>query len=194
VFIELAEILKCPGPHEESFLVVANEGMVERSVQQGVVGCPVCQAEYPIVRGVVRFGNAPSPRAAHRVTDAETLHALLGIEGPGGYVVLIGGAARRADELAQRLEGVHFVAINAPDDVTERPHLSLLVADGNVPLRTGMARGAVVSGDSAYDPWPSEAARVTLRGRRLVVEGETLEVPGMEPLASGSGLWVGQRS
>jgi len=185
-------MLKCPGPHEESFVVVATEVMVERSVRQGVVGCPVCQAEYPIVDGVVRFGETPSPRAP-TVTDAETLHALLGIAGPGGYVVLVGTAARRADDLAARLEGVHFVSVNAPEDLTERPHLSLVVADDVVPLRTGRARGVVVSGDFAHDPWLAEAARVTLRGRRVIVEREGLDVPGTRPLASGSGLWLGER-
>lgn len=193
MFIELAETLKCPSPHQESFVVVATEAMAERSVRQGVVGCPVCQAEYPIVDGVVRFGEAPSPRAPPPAADVETLHALLGIEGPGGYVVLIGAAARRADELAARLEGVHFIAVNAPDDLTERPYLSLLVADDQVPLRTGVARGVVVSGDFAHDPWPTEAARVALRGRRVIVEREGLDVPGTRPLASGSGLWLGER-
>jgi uncharacterized protein YbaR (Trm112 family) len=194
MFIELAEMLRCPGPHEETFVVVATDVMEGRSVRHGVVGCPVCQREYQIVDGVVRFGAAGSPRAPHHGADGETLHSLLGLDGPGGYVVLVGAAVERADELAVRLDGVHFVGINPPPHARERAHLSLLESDGSIPLRTAVARGVVVGGDYAEEPWPGEAARVTLRGRHVIVEREGIEVPETRPLASGSGLWLGERS
>jgi len=193
MFIELAEMLKCPAPHEETFLVVATDAMAERSVRSGVVGCPVCRAEYPIVDGQVQFGEAPRRPRPRVEAPVETLHALLALEGPGGYVVLVGAVARRADELATRLEGVHFVGVNPPDDADERPHLSLLVAGGSIPLRSRMARGVVVGTDFAEESWLAEAARVTLPGRHIVVEGEGFDVPATRPLASGSGLWVGER-
>lgn len=193
MFIELSEMLRCPGPHEETFVVVATDVMDERSVRQGVVGCPVCQAEYRIDEGIVRFGTAGSPRPPHGGSDVAVLHSLLGLEGPGGYVVLLGSAAERARDLATLLEGVHFVGVNAPEHVRESARLSLLESDGSIPLRTGVARGVVVGPDYAEDPWLAEASRVTLRGRHIVVEREGVEVPDARLLASGSGLTLAER-
>lgn len=193
MFIELSEMLRCPGPHAVSPLVVATEAMEGRSVRRGVVGCPVCRAEYPIVDGIVRFGAPPHPSPPHHVSPPETLAALLGVSGPGGYVVLVGATARCADELATLLDGVHWVGVNAPQDVAERQALSLLEADGMIPLRTRMARGVVVGGDFALSPWLDEAARITLPGRHVVVEREGVEVPDLKPVATGDGLWLGER-
>lgn len=193
MFIELSEMLRCPGPHEETPLVVATEVMEGRSVRRGVVGCPACGAEYPIHDGIIRFGEPPRPRDPHHVAEADTLAALLGLGGPGGYVALVGAACRRAEELAALLDGIHFVGINAPPGAVERDVLSLLESDGMIPLRTGMARGVVVGGDFANAPWLDETARVVLPGRHVVVEREGVEVDGLTGLATGRGLWLGAR-
>lgn len=194
MFIELAEMLRCPQPHEETYLVVSTGVMKGRSVWLGTVGCPVCASEYPIVNGVVRFGIPEQPREPHQAADVDAIHAGLGIEGGGGFVVLVGTAARLAGELRARLEGVHFVGINAPPDQEESDTLTLMAADGTIPLRTQMARGCVIGADFAYAPWLDEAARITLHGRRIVALREGVTVANAEPLASGMGVWVGERS
>jgi hypothetical protein len=52
----------------------------------------------------------------------------------------------------------------------------------------------VVGADVATAPWLDEAATVLLRGRRYVVEREPFEPPaGINQLASGHGLWVGEK-
>src|SRR5256886_4597704 len=86
-------------------------------------------------------GSHPASRIPHPV-DAETLQALLDLSGPGGYVVLVGAAARHAVGLAGLMGGIHFVGINAPADVEELPILSLLVCPSMIPLRQTIARGA----------------------------------------------------
>jgi hypothetical protein len=108
-------------------------------------------------------------------------------------VILLGSAARAGAGLAQLLDGIHCVGVNAPDDMVELPVLSLLRCDVGVPLRTSVARGVVVGGELASSAWLAEATRVLLRGRRLVVAGEHPAPPGVKHLVTGQGLWVGEK-
>src|SRR5213594_2269714 len=198
-------MLRCPETHEEAFLLMSTGEMVGRMVRSRILGCPICRREYAIVRGVVNFsgpgtGEGLPPRQKYAVAagapprspDAQTLQALLDLSGPGGYVVLVGSAARHAVGLAGLMGGIHFVGINAPSDVAELPVLSLLVCDKLIPLRRAMARGVVVGLDRGAPPWIDEALRVLLRGRRLVIEDERATPgAGLKQLAVGEGLWVG---
>lgn len=206
--IELTEMLRCPEPHREEMLVLSTGEMRDRMVRSGVVGCPVCHKEYPIARGIVNFRRSKErvfkeqsgPRPAYTPpsplpsAEATNLQALLELSGPGGYVVLVGAAARQAPRLSALMTGIHFVGINPPSEMEEQPTLSLLYATEKVPLRTAMARGVVVGADLATSPWLVEAHRVLLRGRRFVVENEEPELPiGLVKLAAEHGLWVGEK-
>lgn len=199
MFIELSEFLRCPEPHEATFCVVAPDAMVGRRITRGVVGCPRCRREYPIEDGIVRFGEAEAgdggagPAVDAEPPDPEVVQALLGVSGPGGFVVLVGAAARLAGPLAERMDGVHFVGINPPPDVTASPVLSLLVHPARIPLRDAMARGVMLGAGHAAPRWIAEGARVLLEGLRLVVSGDRVVAPGLEQLAAGRGLWVGQK-
>src|SRR5213079_625008 len=200
-------MLRCPETHEEAFLVMSTGEMVGRMVRSGILGCPVCRKEYPIVKGVVNFsargpGEGLPPRQKYAVAsgdpprspDAQTLQALLDLSGPGGYVVLVGSAARHAVGLAGLMGGIHFVGVNAPDDVAELPVLSLLDCEAMIPLRQTVARAAVVGPDRLGAEWLAEARRVLLPGRRLVIESERVAAPvGLTQLALGHGLFVGER-
>ncbi len=205
--IELTEMLRCPEAHELDVLVLSTGEMAGRMVRSGLVGCPVCKHEYPIVRGVVDFtgggrrdagGGPASTPPASRIShpdEAQTLQALLDLSGPGGYVVLIGDAVRHAVGLASLMGGVHFVGVNAPGGIEELPVLSLLRARALIPLRPVIVRGVVLGADVAVPPWLEEAHRVLLRGRRFVVEREDMvPPPGIRKLAVGQGLWAGEKS
>jgi len=177
-------------------------------VRSGILGCPICRREFPVVKGIVNFAGSgmrdagsvadaeaahPASRISHPV-DSETLQALLDLSGPGGYVVLVGAATRHAVGLAGLMGGIHFIGINAPADVEELPVLSLLVCPGMIPLRQTVARGVVVGSDRLGPDWLAEARRVVLPGRRVVIEGEDVPVPvGLTRLAAGEGLVVGER-
>lgn len=191
-------MLRCPEPHTDGFMVLATGEMLGRMVRSGIAGCSVCHREYVIKDGVVDFGGpslepSATPHRAPR-TDAPTLQALLDLSGPGGYVVLVGDAARHAVGLAALMGGVHFVGVNAPSDVEELPVLSLVRSAAAIPLRQTIARGVVVGSDLARAPWLAEARRVLLPGRRWVVESENVELPqGISKLAAGQGLSVGEK-
>ncbi len=204
--IELTEMLRCPEAHREEFLVLSTGEMSGRMVRAGVVGCPVCQREYEIVDGIVHFSGHGKRETGHvddatfpvsRIpfpgADAQTLQALLDLSGPGGYVVLLGSAARYAVGLAALMGGIHFIGLNAPADVEELPVLTLLVCGTKIPLRDAMARGVVVGSESSGALWLAEARRVLLPGRRLVVENETARPDGITQLATGQGLFVGEK-
>ncbi len=206
--IELTEMLRCPERHEEGFLVLSTGEMLGRMVRSGVLACPKCGREYPVVRGVVQFsgsrepgagsGAAPSTTAPRSPlpapVDAHTLQALLDLSGPGGYVLLLGSAVQHAVGLAGLMSGIHFVGVNAPDDVAELPVLSLLDCGTMIPLRQKVGRAAVVGPDRLGPEWLAEARRVLLPGRRLVIESERIAPPpGLTQLALGHGLFVGER-
>jgi hypothetical protein len=209
--IELTEMLRCPEPHREEFLVLSTGEMSGRMVLSGVVGCPVCHREYQVVEGAVEFDAAAEtssgaprrpPRAASPPAggghpardDAATLQALLDLGGPGGIVVLVGESARQAEGLAALMGGIHFVGVNAPADVEELPVLSLLRCAIGIPLKAAMVRGVVIGADAAAEPWLTEGHRVLLRGRRYVLESETVALPtGITRLAAGEGLAVGEK-
>jgi len=196
VHIDLTEMLRCPEPHDEAFLVMSTGEMRGRMVRSGLLGCPVCGREYPLIKGVARFSGIGEQRAVSSAlpVDAESLQALLDLSGPGGYVVLVGNAARHAVGLAGLMGGIHFVGIDAPPDVEELPVLSLLSCDSMIPLRRAMARAVVVGRDHAEAAWLAEAERILLPGRRLVVEREDVTPPaGLTRVASGRGLLVFER-
>jgi hypothetical protein len=162
-------------------------------VRRGVIGCPVCHAEFPIVNGVVHFGYvAPSRESSKVLYDAEALEAFLDLQGRGGYVALVGYAARNAKDLAERLPGVHVVAVNAPGTVPTES-VSVLVAPDVLPLKTRSVRAVALGQDLAAPAWQEEAARVVLPGLRIVIENDAAEPEGIEVLMRGGGLLVGQK-
>jgi len=203
--IELTEMLRCPEPHADAVLVLSTGEMSGRMVRSGIVGCPVCRREYPVVNGVVDFSgrgvrgavSAAPPGTAPRAplpVDPQTLQALLDLSGPGGFVVLVGSAVRHAVGLAGLMAGIHFVGVDPPPRAEELPVLSLLQCGRTIPLRQAMARGVVIGGEAARAPWLDEGVRVLLRGRRLVLEEAAGAPPaGVTRLASGEGLWVGEK-
>ncbi len=194
MFIELTEILRCPRDHAESYLVATPIVMDGRRIVRGVIGCPECKAEFPIVDGVAYFSprvERASGDAAGPAYDAAALAAFLNLDGPGGYAVLVGRAARHAQALGALVPGVHLVAVNPPADVVPSPMLSLLLAP-SLPIRASAVRAVALGADHAGPPWLGEAVRILLPGLRLVVEDERAGPPpeGVSELARGSGMLV----
>jgi len=198
MFIELTDHLRCPQDHEESFLVLVPDEMRGRQVLRGRLGCPVCQAEFPIVDGIAEFGGERGARPPQPVPgggpDPAAILAFLGIEGPGGYVALLGDAARFAGPLMDLLPGVHFVAVNPPGDSAPSERLSILRA-ARLPLKRRALRGVVVGRPEAEDPaWCREAFEALLPGLRAAGTGAVPDAVGFELLGQAGGWWVGRRA
>jgi len=196
MFIELTDHLRCPADHAEAYLVLLPRQMTGRSVIGGMLGCPICLAEYPVQDGILELGAAPPVTDYSARADdpsAEVLHTFLGLEGPGGFVVLIGDIAREAEALTGLLPGVAMVAVNPPPSV--RPTAVISVVHSPVlPLKQRSVRGLVLGSPEAADAeWRDRAVGAVLPGLRLVGRETAPALAEFELLASAGGWWVGRR-
>jgi uncharacterized protein YbaR (Trm112 family) len=191
MFIELTDHLRCPADHTESYLVLLPDQMEGRSVRAGRLGCPVCGRTYTLSDGVLDLGGGGAPLPETTLLGPEALTALVGLGGPGGYLVLVGrpGAAWR--EVAERNPGIGLVAVNPPSDVADEPGISVL-RGGVLPLKSRSMRGVVLGSPFGGDPgWVAEAVRVVLPGLRVAGEGPVPEPGALELMAAAGGAWVG---
>ncbi|MFI5235718.1 MAG: hypothetical protein ACHQXA_08410, partial [Gemmatimonadales bacterium] len=168
MYIELTDHLRCPADHAESFLVLLPGETVDRSVRSGLLGCPVCNAEYRIVDGVVLFPASPERLSVRAPVTAEAVQAFLGLAGPGGYAVLVGDVAGIVTALAAAVPGVHFAAIDPIEPVIESRIVSAIVSD-RIPFKTASLRGVVLGGGyGGAAAWAAEGLRAVLPGLRVV--------------------------
>jgi uncharacterized protein YbaR (Trm112 family) len=191
MFIELTDHLRCPAEHDESYLVLLPDRMEDRSVREGRLGCPVCGRTYMITDGVLDVGGAGSPDPGPTLLTAEAATAFIGLSGPGGYLVLVGGPAAAWRDVAERNYGVALVAVNPPADVRDEPGLSVL-RGGALPIKSRSMRGVALGKPWGDDPaWVREAARVVLPGLRIAGEGQVPDETVIELMAATGGVWVG---
>ncbi len=190
MFIELTDHLRCPAGHDERFLVLLPDLIEGRSVRSGQLGCPVCGRVFRLDSGVFDAGDAPPPPPNRSALTADALTTLVGLHGPGGYLVIVGAPAALAGEVAGLFPGVALVAVNPPPGVADGDLLSVL-RGGMLPLKAKSMRGVVLGASFGEDVhWVKEAARVVLPGLRLVGEGADPRVEAVEVMASAGGVWV----
>ena len=191
MFIELTDLLRCPNPHDESFLVLLPDRMDGRSVRTGQLGCPVCGRTFDLMNGVFDAGGAPAASAENTGLGAENVSVLIGLSGPGGYLALVGPVASLWEDVARLNPGVALVAINPPEEVKDSAGISV-VRGGVIPLKSRSVRAVVLGKPYADDPaWIRDAARLVLPGLRVVGEGDQPPEDLIEVMASAGGVWVG---
>ena len=197
MFIELTDHLRCPADHDEAFLVLLPDQVEGRSVRTGTLGCPVCDRRFTLREGVLDLGDAPPARSGGaEVTrlSGEALAPLVGLSGPGGYLVLVGPPAAAWRDVAALLPGVGLVAVDPPPGVADEDGISVL-RGGRLPLKAHSMRGVVLGPPYGGDPaWVAEAARVVLPGLRVVGEGVDPSPETIDLMASAGGVWVGTRA
>ncbi len=199
MFLELTEILRCPAPHDESYVICAPVLMDGRDVVRGGLACPVCRAEYAIIERVAWLAppeervTGADPSAAPSALTAEAVRTFLDLQGQGGFVVTVGTAGRIGRDLAALLPGVSFAAVNPPPAVTPSLELSVVRSPRLLPIRRHSLRAVIVGADVAGGPWLAAAADALLTGLRIIVEDEGTAPPGIVELARGAGLFVGEK-
>lgn len=162
MLLELAEVLACPrcGPPRNVVVVVHEQA--GRRVREGFLGCPACEARFPIRAGTVRMravperaeaGSDPQPQpepageGAHPPAggaEASLIAALIGHRGGGGVVLLGPGLEGAASALAGLLPGTEVVTLLTGDRPSETPVEALKGVPGGEG-RTAEAAGAGVS-------------------------------------------------
>jgi len=197
VFIELVDVLRCPNPHEETWLVLAAEQMNERDAIEGTLGCPICHAEYRIVGGVAHFdrGAHRQPRSeSHDENEAIRLAALLDLTDARGYAILVGDTGIHAPGLRDHTD-VQLLLVNPPPGIAMGGGLSGLTSApaSSLPLAAASARGIAL--DAAATPQQLDAALGVVSAGGRIVAPIALPVPrGVTELARDDRHWVAERS
>ena len=194
--LEIVQALRCPAQHEPTWLVARTDRLDARHIAAGVLGCPICGAEYPIANGVLRLAESIGsdvtdelgPDAAIRVA------ALLGLTTPNGLVLLAGAWARHAIEVAALADGVHVLAVDAPDEAPPAGlGVSCVDAGARVPLGAGVARGIALDARHASADAILQAAEALVPTGRLVAPAGTPLPPPLTELARDDRWWVAER-
>src|SRR5678815_4270119 len=114
--IEFIDLLRCPNPHDDSWLVAAFYKLDGRIVVEGKLGCPLCGAEYFIQDGIAIFedANASSQAALSDsfASDDTVIAALLDLSRPGMTALLAGAWARGAQTISE-ITGARIIALNS---------------------------------------------------------------------------------
>lgn len=200
---DLVDKLRCLAVHEESWLVAAADMVEGRHIMQGLLGCPVCHARYPIERGRVDFTageRAPLVLKAETVTDdgstAIKLAAMLDLTEPSGYVILVGEWARLGAQLRE-IAPVMVLAVNPPADVAMGNGVSGVTTLDRIPVAAGSARAIALDAPKGAGQRRIDAmfALGTVQPGGRVVGGAGLEMPSdVHFLARDADHWVGTRA
>jgi uncharacterized protein YbaR (Trm112 family) len=173
----LTDLLDCPKCLAGIGLILLADRVDGRRVHEGQLGCPQCRTKYRVRDGVVDFIDSdPAAARASISVDALEIAALMGLtEGPA-TVLLLGGLERAADEIARMLQDVQVVVAHAgATHSSEHDAVSVLRANGIIPLRNGSVRAVVIGGDGVG---LKEAMRVCGLAGRIIVQGPDDEVIG----------------
>ncbi|HEY4303037.1 MAG TPA: hypothetical protein VGM82_01115 [Gemmatimonadaceae bacterium] len=191
MFVPLVDSLRCPNQHDETWLVASIERAEERDIKQGVLGCPSCYAEYPVVDGVVRFDSAVvrPPFVAPDERHATRIAAALDLTDPRMTALLVGAWGAHAP-LIRAMSPVQLLLVNPPKGIVSGDAVSIILADG-APL-AGSSMDAV-----AVDATVSDAtvARLSaaLRGGRRMLGPISRAVPSfLKELVRDDEVWVAE--
>lgn len=202
MFIELTEVLVCPACREREAaegsrpaaaagslsaqgLVARVDRLEGRRVLDGHLGCPHCDARYPIEEGVVRFAATGPDAGPDRADPGEAellVPALLGLqEEASGYVLLGPGLAEAAPRISAAVEGVEVVALAGSEGAPrEESGIASREATGDVSREgSGSAPGGGRPRVSLL--WVEDAAHLPLysgRFRGVALVGGTVSMVG----------------
>lgn len=190
MFVPLVDTLRCPNQHDETWLVASIERAEERDIKQGLLGCPSCYAEYPIVDGVVRFDDAErAPFVAPNEREATRIAAALDLTDPRMTALLVGQCGAHAP-MIRALSPAQLLLVNPPEGIVSGDGVSIVLTKG--------APFATASMDAiAVDAQLSDAAvarlSAALRGGRRMLGPIARPVPTfLKELVRDDDVWVAE--
>lgn len=172
---------------------------------EGVLGCPVCQAEREVRRGVLHWSAAPGASAgaasgsasstassAGTGEDAVTrIGALLGFGESTAPFVLSGPSAAAAVGLLGLTDAV-LVLLDPPND-SAATVATVIRGAARVPLAARSVRGVLLDGDWAAADRALAAVDTLADGGRLVAPVSVSLPAGVRELARDDRQWVAER-
>jgi uncharacterized protein YbaR (Trm112 family) len=197
VIVDLVDAMRCPEAHQPTALITAVDRLVGRSVMTGALGCPVCNARYPVVDGAAIFdptwyARLRTEAAVPPAQDADGIRvaALLDLTDSDG-VVLLEGAMGAVGAPLRALTGTALVLLNPPGPVPAGGDLSVIYGPV-APFAPGSLRGAAFSAAPTVEVVASVIAAVR-PGGRLMAPLALPVPPGVAELARDAHGWVGAR-
>ena len=194
MFVELIELLRCPRPHEEAQLVASASRTEARHIVEGLLGCPVCGAEFRIVNGVVVF-DEPTKGIRSERASAETamrLAAFLELTDARGFALLCGRWGAHADAILQLVD-VKLVLVNPPPEMPSDVAAGVVVTRDAIPFAAGSAR-AVALDDDTSATFARSAVRAVRSGGRVVAPAALALPEGVTELVRDDRVWVGEKT
>ena len=183
--LDVIPTLRCPREHEDSGLVLVADETAGRHVLTGILGCPVCEAEYPIRAGVAYFAD---PVACPEMpVDVISTAAMLGLTEPGGVVMLGGGWAGVADAISEMADALVLV-VNPATGGDYAEGVSVLYAGDRLPIAARALRAAAIDA-----PVPGVVAAIRPKGR-LTATGNVPVPNDIIEIARDADYWVGEVS
>lgn len=188
--VDTIELLRCPANHELTPLVTVANARDGDRLLEGVLGCPVCYAEYALSGGVVVLSDTSRAHTeSERRADALRTAALLGLDEAGARVLLVGTYAECADDIERAVEG-QCIAANAAL-ATGFASADALIADGAraIPFANAVLHGIAI--DHAHQHWLADAVRVVRVGGRILAPAHAPVPDNCKELARDDHEWVG---
>ena len=216
--LELVELLRCPKAHAPSVLVASADVIFNRSVTEGLLGCPECYSEYAIRGGVTHFvTREPTPGVlesppdrANREETLDTLSAAtrlaaqLGLSEGRSVFALVGyditTIAAMSEIVAARVLLFNPAQLDANASLTEqlqnaslRAPVGVVTFGDTLPVVPAKFDGIAVRTAYASPSILAQAANALRSGGRLVADARTQLPAGVRELVRDEHVWVAER-
>ena len=191
----LVDLLRCPEPHIESWLVASTGVMQDRHVLEGELGCPHCGTRYRVHKGTVEFSDRKPARLDSSEPGAGAvlrLAALLALDSAEGAILL----ARTYASIARALRdatSVEVVQLDPPADVQMGRGMSGIAGARLAPFAEGSLRGAALDPDTAEPAFLRSVVKALRSRGRLVAPAATPLPLDMKELARDEKEWVAEK-
>ena len=193
MFVELIEFLRCPRPHDESQLIASAEHTVDRHIVDGVLGCPVCNAEFAIAGGVALFDSPPVLTAFEKPDQeiAMRLAAFLELTDARGFALLCGRWGVHASFIGGMTD-TPLVLVN-PSIAAPALEAAGALRSRTVPFAAGSARALALDEVATPDIVASGVRAVKAGGR--VLGPASIAIPdGVTEIVRDDRVWVGEKN
>ncbi|WP_396220053.1 hypothetical protein [Gemmatimonas sp.] len=195
---DLLDALRCPGAHEESWLVAMVLEARGSALLAAELACPMCGAEFRIVDGIAYIpglapGSTPPPALPSEPLAIDLvlrLAALLGVVESHLPVALVGRYAAASVALASVVSAPQLLVNSGA--VIPAPGVSRLVVADRLPLGVETLAAIAVDAEHATPAFLESAARALRLGGRLVAPADVPVPAGLRELARDATEWVAE--